>query len=360
MKQKLSQLLHDIQTPMTFASPYFPNRLSRPINNAFHGSATTVEDIDSIKRFIDQFDKDDDRRHERVRREQNGQYSPVSDEEITTKEGKEPMGTNSTHDSKPMNIVNSAGDGEGGQVKAVEGDQDKVDREAVYKEMKPFIGMEELEKLSDDELKILQRNVGFGEDLNVRFCRSPYYPLSRDLSFAPEKPLFQKWASGRQNLVEIGVFEGASSLNFRRAMSSNGVLHLIDPYVIVPDSKLTARPWMARLNLLRSSNGEVRWYRDYSYNVVKDWTKSVDFLFVDGDHSERATRDDWLLWHSFVDVAGVVLFHDARFGKGDGTDWDGWPGPARVVDQLFRNLNKLPNWEIVDEAGSLVVVKRIY
>lgn len=233
------------------------------------------------------------------------------------------------------------------------------DRETICKEMESFLSREELDRLNDKELAILRKNVDFGEKINGRFCRSQYYPLPRDLSFPSEKPLFQKWASGRQNLVEIGVFEGTSSLSFRTVMSDDGKLHLIDPYVKIPDSKLTARPWMARLSLLRSNNGSVHWYRDYSYNIVRGWIKPIDFLFIDGDHAENATRSDWLSWHPFVKVGGVVLFHDARFGKGDGTYWDGWPGPTKVVDQLFRGPNKLPTWEIVDESGSLVVVRRI-
>lgn len=225
--------------------------------------------------------------------------------------------------------------------------------------MKSFIPKEELARLNEIELSILKRNIELGEEINGQFRRSQYYPLPRDLSFPPEKLLFKKWAGGKQNLVEIGVFEGASSLVFRRVMARDGTLHLIEPFLEVPDSKLTARPWMAKFSLLLSGNGKIKWYRDYSYNVVRNWKEPIDFLFIDGDHTESAVRSDWLSWHSFVKIGGVALFHDARFGKGDGSYWDGWPGPSKVVDELFRGHCKLPNFKIVDEVGSLVVVKRI-
>lgn len=53
------------------------------------------------------------------------------------------------------------------------------------------------------------------------------------------------------------------------------------------------------------------------------------------------------------------MFHDARFGRGEGGHWDGWPGPSHVVNELFRGPNKMPDWEIVDEAGTVVAVKRL-
>lgn len=227
-------------------------------------------------------------------------------------------------------------------------------------DLNSFINADELSQLSNEELSILQRNIELGEIINKRFNRSPYYPFPRDLTFSPEKILFEKWAANRQNLVEIGVFEGASSLTFRRAMSPQGILHLIDPFIEVPDSTLVARPWMAKLNLMRSWNGRVEWYRDYSYNVVSEWHKPIDFLFIDGDHAEKACQLDWDTWHQFVSIGGIVMFHDARFGKSEGRYWDGWPGPTRVVDELFRGPDKLPNWEIVDEDGTVVVVRRLF
>ena len=218
------------------------------------------------------------------------------------------------------------------------------------------ISRAELTMLDERRLHCLQHNLASNKVTNHRFCRSQWYPFPRDLSFPPEKRLFRKWADGRMNLVEIGVFEAASSLIFRSVMAPTGTLHLIDPYVVVPDSGLTARPWMAHLNVLRSRNGQVVWHRDYSGNVAKGWQAPIDFLFIDGDHAYHACNHDWELWHAFVVPGGVVLFHDARLGLGPGDSWDGWPGPSFVVDELFRGTSRLPQWNIVDEAGSLIVV----
>ena len=190
--------------------------------------------------------------------------------------------------------------------------------------------------------------------------RSRFFPFPRDLCFPQEKPLFRKWAKNRRRLVEIGVFEGASAAIFRSVMHPTGHLHLIDPFI--PDSMnpaLSARKPFAKLNLMRVRNGKITWHEDFSFQVVKTWHQPVDFLFIDGDHTEASCSQDWTQWSPFVEVGGVAIFHDARFGKGDGSWWDGWEGPTAVVDRLFRGANKITSWEIVDEAGTAVAVRRL-
>ncbi len=198
------------------------------------------------------------------------------------------------------------------------------------------------------------------KESNQNYRRSPYYPLPRDLTFPSEKKLFRKWANNRKRLVEIGVFEGASGATFRAAMASDATLHLIDPFI--PDSmnsRLRARKFFAKMNLHRILNGKIIWHEDFSYNVIKTWNESIDFLFIDGDHTFEACLNDWENWSPYVAKDGIVIFHDARLGKGDGTSWDGWDGPTEVVDRLFRGIDKLKHWEIVDEAGTAVAVRRI-
>ena len=98
------------------------------------------------------------------------------------------------------------------------------------------------------------------------------------------------------------------------------------------------------------------WVERFSFDAVRDWNGPVDFLFLDGDHSEEGVRKDWDGWHRFVIPGGVVAFHNAAIFEG------GWPrqdwGPVKLVDRLFRE-QALPGWKIVQQADSLVVVERL-
>jgi len=164
-----------------------------------------------------------------------------------------------------------------------------------------------------------------------------------------------KWAAGRSSLVEIGVAEGASAVTLRRAMSSQGSLWLIDPFHLSRVQRINAMKRVAYRAVNDIRNGRVVWINKFSFEAVKGWVDPIDFLFMDGDHSERVVQKDWDDWHQYVIPGGVVAFHDAAIFQG------GWPqpdwGPVRVVDRLFRS-QAIPGWRIVSEVDSLVVVQR--
>lgn len=170
-----------------------------------------------------------------------------------------------------------------------------------------------------------------------------------------EHETLQRWASGRRQVVEIGVAGGASALALREAMPADGTLYLIDPFHLSRVKWINAERHAAGAAVARSRNGEVVWIEKFSFEAVRSWTKIIDFLFIDGDHDEKAVWQDWETWHGFVAPGGCVAFHDAREFA------NGWPtaadGPVRVVNSLFRE-KPVAGWTIVDEAHSLVVVKR--
>jgi predicted O-methyltransferase YrrM len=157
-------------------------------------------------------------------------------------------------------------------------------------------------------------------------------------------------------LVEIGVAEGVSALAVREVMAENGRLYLIDPFYVnrVPALNFTKRA--AHRGVANSARGSVAWIEKFSFDAVRNWNTEIEFLLIDGDHSEDAVRRDWKEWSRFVVPGGVVLFHDARLFR------DGWTraeyGPVKLVDELFRG-QALPGWSIVEEVHSLVVVERI-
>jgi len=171
-----------------------------------------------------------------------------------------------------------------------------------------------------------------------------------------EREALRKWATGKSNLVEIGVAEGSSAIDLREVMSASGTLWLIDPFHLgrVPGINATKRA--AHRVVGKFSNGTVVWIEKFSFDAVIGWRDKIDFLFLDGDHSEQGIERDWEDWHPFVIPGGVIAFHDAALFPLGWTrpDW----GPVKLVDRLFRSQS-LAKWKIVQEVDSLVLVQRL-
>jgi predicted O-methyltransferase YrrM len=202
-----------------------------------------------------------------------------------------------------------------------------------------------------------------GNSGGPRFPSRMQHPLFLWLGLRPviaqhtrrEHEALQRWASNRRQVVEIGVAEGASALALREVMAADGTLYLIDPFHLSRVKWINSQRHAASAAVARSGNGRVVWIEKFSSEAARSWTKSIDFLFIDGDHDEKAVSEDWQRWHRFVPPGGCVAFHDAREFA------NGWPratdGPVRVVNSLFRE-EPVADWEIVEEVDSLVVVRR--
>ncbi len=172
---------------------------------------------------------------------------------------------------------------------------------------------------------------------------------------AAEHEAIRKWAAGRLSLVEIGVAEGVSAMAIGAAMDQNGRLYLIDPFHLSRVPVLNFIKRIAHKAVESSARGTVHWIEQFSADAARNWKTAIDFLLIDGDHSEAAVLKDWELWSPFVVESGVVLFHDARIFNG------GWTtveyGPVKLIDHLFRGSSN-KDWEIAEEIHSLVVVQR--
>ncbi|HVQ40327.1 MAG TPA: class I SAM-dependent methyltransferase, partial [Pyrinomonadaceae bacterium] len=140
-----------------------------------------------------------------------------------------------------------------------------------------------------------------------------------------------------------------------KAADANGILYLIDPYPSGRIPGLNLQKVCAHHHVNRSDNSSVRWIQDFSQNVSKNWREPVDFLFIDGDHSYEGCLRDWREWSPFVNLGGIVAFHDARLFP------NGWTrsnsGPVRVAKELFYE-GQSSQWEIVDEVDSLLIVQK--
>ena len=164
-----------------------------------------------------------------------------------------------------------------------------------------------------------------------------------------------RWSANRRSLAEIGVAEGVSAMGIREVMAEDATLYLIDPFHLsrLPALNFTRRA--AHRAIASQPRGSVRWIQKFSHEAAADFDAALDFLMIDGDHSENAVERDWNDWSRFVRPGGVVVFHDARLFEGGWTRPD--YGPVKLVDRLFRRAG-VPEWEIAEEIHSLVVVAR--
>jgi predicted O-methyltransferase YrrM len=172
---------------------------------------------------------------------------------------------------------------------------------------------------------------------------------------AAEHQALERHAEGRRMVVEIGVAEGASAIALRDKMDQEGELYLIDPYHLSRVPALNFLKRAARRAVSGPNQPTIHWIESFSYDAAMAWQTPIDFLLIDGDHSEAGVQQDWNDWHPHVKNDGIVAFHDARLFPG------GWTsaayGPVKFVDQMFRP-NGHSRWKIIDEVDSLVFVAR--
>ncbi|MDP6541793.1 MAG: class I SAM-dependent methyltransferase, partial [Phycisphaerales bacterium] len=69
----------------------------------------------------------------------------------------------------------------------------------------------------------------------------------------------------------------------------------------------------------------------------------VDFLFIDGDHSEEGVAQDFEMYKKFVRKGGLVAFHDIV---------DNQPLEMNQVQHFWKKVkNQYEHYELIDDIG---------
>jgi hypothetical protein len=167
-----------------------------------------------------------------------------------------------------------------------------------------------------------------------------------------EGRLLERHAEGALCAVELGVDEGVSAARVRRVMNPAGELFLIDPFP-VGRLGISMPRLIARRTVRRVARGRVVWIRKGSEEAVAGWDRSIDFLFIDADHSYEGVRAHWRAWAPHVRVGGRVMLQGARVGE------DSWVEPERGPARLVATaIAPDPAWRTVDGACAALVVER--
>ncbi len=161
-----------------------------------------------------------------------------------------------------------------------------------------------------------------------------------------EKNLLQKYAAkATLGIVEIGILDGGTTKEI--AQAANVPIYGIDP--LIPDSmnkKLIGSEDKIMRNL--SFYPQFIFFKDFSYNLAKDWTHPFDFIFIDGDHTYEAVKQDLEDWLPLIKENGYIGFHDsAPVTIAGEIVFEGWPGCVQFVEELKKD-NRLKFIEVGD------------
>jgi hypothetical protein len=169
---------------------------------------------------------------------------------------------------------------------------------------------------------------------------------------AGEQAALKRYASGQKVIVELGVYEGASSLLLRQNMAPDGTLYCVDPF---PAGRMGFSPQLliARQQWNRCRNGKVVFLRQFSYEAVQGWSQPIDVLFHDAEISYESVRRDFLDWSKHVKPGGHLVMHPCRPGEKDLGEMN--PGKSRFVGELMQID---PSFEVVAQVDSMTVLRR--
>lgn len=122
--------------------------------------------------------------------------------------------------------------------------------------------------------------------------------------------------------AEIGVESGRYSKSICEANPQLDVLYCVDAWTAysgyrehVSQSKLDALLAAARIRT--ADYPAVKLIKGYSMDVVKTIEdKSLDFVFIDGNHDFQNVTNDIVEWSKKVKKGGIISGHDFRRTKG--------------------------------------------
>ena len=171
---------------------------------------------------------------------------------------------------------------------------------------------------------------------------------------ANERKAIKKYATNAMLAVEIGVFEGVNTVIIAEALHPEGKLFGIDPFFkgrlgICYHEKIT-RNAISRGRLQH----KIKLLSLLSYNAVDEVTESIDFIFIDGDHTYDGFIRDWNDWSGKVKTNGIIALHDTAEPAHDPSVKN--LGSYRYFNEHVKSDNR---FQVIETVDSLNVLKKI-
>ena len=133
-------------------------------------------------------------------------------------------------------------------------------------------------------------------------------------------------------ILEIGSFKGKSTIVLAKSvkfMGGNCVI-AVDPMTLPaatdPTTDSASSLYSEFQKNLRDHNVDsiVEFYRTFSQNLARTWSRKLKLLWIDGDHTYLGTKSDFETFFPFLNPGAIVAFHDVLHG---------FEGPIRVMTE---------------------------
>ena len=148
-------------------------------------------------------------------------------------------------------------------------------------------------------------------------------------------------------IVELGTWKGRSTLFFRLANPDIKIITIdaCEKFWSSPAPAEEITPGIVEL-------GNIEYIQKYTSEVVKDFDKEIDFMFIDHEHTFNGVTKALFRWADFVKVGGYILFHDSHSKKEfphngvfpavnewleDNDDWEEVPLTGVAMQLIKRN-----------------------
>ncbi len=157
-----------------------------------------------------------------------------------------------------------------------------------------------------------------------------------------------------KNVLEIGCYTGVSTVWLAAGLEqvgSKATVHSVDLFVdpIMPVAPSHCGYLDNPLEYAQKSvdsaqlSHRVKFHKMHSIEMGEKvdelLNESIDFLFIDGDHTITGCVNDFRLFYPHVSVGGYIILHDIY------PEVCAWNGPRYVIDNFIK---KSPHFELLE------------
>lgn len=164
-----------------------------------------------------------------------------------------------------------------------------------------------------------------------------------------ELAILRKHAGGARTIVEIGCFEGKTTVALAQSSTKLEKLYSIDPF-LKGRLGLCYSELIARIHRRRNGVKNIEFIRAFSHEAAPGFSSPIDFLFIDADHRYESIKQDWDDWSVKVSSGGIIALHDCK----KTLDTPEQLGTMKFYEQ---DLPFACGVEEIDGADSLVVLR---